>query len=239
LLDVRHHRPPHAHEVTAALDLAVHAGGSLPPGDDGRLAVRRPLPTVARLVPQQPYVVVHPSASVAARALVPDHAARLASAVVDAGWQVVVTGGHGDRVLTRSVADAAGAVDLGGRTTFGELAAVLAGAHAVVVGNTGPAHLSAAVGTPVVSLFSPVVPPERWRPFGVPQVLLGDQREACAGTRARECPVPGHPCLASVSPRLVVDAVRLLAGEPTDGLARHRAFGETLDRPDDVQEVGA
>ncbi|WP_459988292.1 glycosyltransferase family 9 protein, partial [Mycobacterium avium] len=58
------------------------------------------------------------------------------------------------------------AVDLGGRTSFAELAAVFATARVVVVPNTGPAHLAAAVGTPVVSLFAPVVPAGQWRPYG-------------------------------------------------------------------------
>ena len=84
-------------------------------------------------------------------------------------------------------------VDLGGRTGLAELSAVLAGAAAVVVGNTGAAHLAAAVGTPVVSLFAPVVPAVRWRPYRVRQVLLGDQDAPCRDTRARDCPVPGHP----------------------------------------------
>ncbi|KAE8762114.1 glycosyltransferase family 9 protein, partial [Georgenia thermotolerans] len=73
LLDVRHHRPE-GHEAEAALDLARAAGGVLPAGDDGRLAVRGPLPDVAHLVPAGPYVVLHPGASVPARALAPDHA---------------------------------------------------------------------------------------------------------------------------------------------------------------------
>jgi ADP-heptose:LPS heptosyltransferase len=81
----------------------------------------------------------------------------------------------------------------------------------VVVGNTGPAHLAAAVGTPVVSLFAPVVPAARWHPWGVPHVLLGDQEAACRSTRSRECPTPGHPCLSTVPPRLVAAAVRELA----------------------------
>jgi ADP-heptose:LPS heptosyltransferase len=93
---------------------------------------------------------------------------------------------------------------------------VLAGAACLVAGNTGPAHLSAAVGTPVVCLFSPVVPAERWRPWQVPHVLLGDQHAPCRGTRARECPVPGHPCLGTVSPTQVADAVRRLAGAPRE-----------------------
>ncbi|MGW0375477.1 glycosyltransferase family 9 protein, partial [Streptomyces coeruleorubidus] len=87
------------------------------------------------------------------------------------------------------------------------------GAGAVVTGNTGPAHLAAAVRTPVVSLFAPVVPAERWRPYGVPYVLLGDQDAPCAGSRARECPVPGHPCLDTVTAHDVVNAVEKLMGE--------------------------
>ena len=89
--------------------------------------------------------------------------------------------------------------DLGGRTSLAELAAVLAGADAVLVANTGVAHLSAAVGTPVVSLFAPVVPAARWAPYGVPVTLLGDQHAPCRDSRAVRCPVPGHPCLTGVS----------------------------------------
>jgi ADP-heptose:LPS heptosyltransferase len=90
---------------------------------------------------------------------------------------------------------------------------VLAGALVVVAGNTGPAHLAAAAGTPVVSLFSPVVSPARWAPWGVPTIILGDQEAACRATRARECPIPGHPCLASVGADQVVDACHLLLGD--------------------------
>jgi ADP-heptose:LPS heptosyltransferase len=122
---------------------------------------------------------------------------------------VLVTGGPAEKDLTAEVAGTTG-VDLGGATDLAELSGVLAGADVVVVGNTGPAHLAAAVGTPVVSLFSPVVPAVRWAPYGVPAVLLGDQFAPCRGTRARECPVPGHPCLTSVTPADVVAAVAAL-----------------------------
>ena len=122
---------------------------------------------------------------------------------------MLVTGGPDERLLTATVASRHG-VDLGGRTTFAQLAGVLAEASAVVVGNTAAAHLAAAVGTPVVSLFAPVVPAAKWRPYRVPHVLLGDQQAPCRGSRARDCPVPGHPCLSGVDPRQVLDAVREL-----------------------------
>jgi heptosyltransferase III len=216
LLDVRHRRPDGLHEVEAALDLARAAGALLPDGDDGRLAVRGPLPAPA--VPA-PDVVLHPGASVPARGLTAAHAASLVEALVAAGRRVVLTGGPGERDLvdevvaglpeaTRALPDAV--VDLAGRTSLAELAGLLAQAACVVVGNTGPAHLAAAVGTPVVSLFSPVVPADRWAPYGVPVVVLGDQQAACRDTRARECPVPGHPCLTSVAPSEVVAAVEAL-----------------------------
>jgi ADP-heptose:LPS heptosyltransferase len=124
---------------------------------------------------------------------------------------MVVTGGQGEKALTAHVAGDA-ATDLGGHTTLAELATVLERASAVVVGNTGPAHLAAAVGTPVVSLFAPVVPAVRWAPYGVRHVLLGDQDAACRDTRARRCPVPGHPCLSSVTPADVVAAVEEVTG---------------------------
>ena len=223
LLDVRVRRmpggepddggPAGGHEVEAALAVAEAAGFGLPAGDDGRLRIR-PVGHRALEVPG-PYVVVHPAASVPSRSMSLDHAAAVAAGLADDGWHVVVTGGHGQEEVGRRVTPAAGQ-DLVGRTSLPQLASVLAGAACVVVGNTGPAHLAAAVGTPVVSLFSPVVPAERWAPWGVPHVLLGDQDAACRLSRARECPVAGHPCLATVGPHEVTDAVRRLTGIPSE-----------------------
>jgi ADP-heptose:LPS heptosyltransferase len=210
LLDVRHRVDEDVHEVERALSLAAACGYELPDGDDGRLAVEhgsfpRPL--------EEDYVVVHPGASVPARAWPAEHHRELVDALVASGRRVVVTGSPDERDLTAVVAGPPhpDVVDLGGRTSLAQLADVLAGAAAVVVGNTGPAHLAAAVGSAVVSLFSPVVPAVRWRPWCVPHVLLGDQLAPCAGSRARECPVPGHPCLASVSPSDVLHALEQLA----------------------------
>ena len=211
LLDVRHRVDDDLPEPERALSLARAAGFELPAGDDGRLAVRRPLPPIAH---EPGFVVLHPGASVPARAWPAGHCAEAVEALADAGHRVLVTGGPADRELTAYVAGSRG-VDLGGATTLAEMAALLDAAAAVVVGNTGPAHLAAAVGTPVVSLFSPVVPAERWAPYGVPTVLLGDQSAPCAGTRARECPVAGHPCLASVTADDVVAAVDKLTVEHT------------------------
>ncbi|HET9499514.1 MAG TPA: glycosyltransferase family 9 protein [Marmoricola sp.] len=210
LLDLRLAPPGPVPEAERSLRLAQEAGGALPAGDDGRLRVTGLLPDVADLVPSGPYVVLHPGTSAPARAWPLERFVEAARLLVATGSSVVATGAPSETSLTAALTEA-GAIDLGGRTTLPQLAAVLAGARAVVVGNTGPAHLAAAVGTPVVSLFAPTVPLASWAPYGVPVQVLGDQTAACAATRALTCPVPGHPCLAAVTATDVQLAVEKLA----------------------------
>ena len=227
LLDVRLPSPGDAPEPLRMVEVAAGAGFSLPDGDDGRLRVRRPLSAAALPFAEttrdgagRGFVVVHPGASAPARAYPASRWKAVVAALRAAGWPVVVTGSVGERQLTADVA-AGGeeALDLGGRLALAELADVLARAAVVVVANTGPAHLAAAVGTPVVSLFSPVVPAIRWAPFGVPVVLLGNQDAPCRGTRSQVCQIDGHPCLTSVTVGQIVAAVEQLANRNADGVA--------------------
>jgi ADP-heptose:LPS heptosyltransferase len=215
LLDVRHRVPHGTHEVERALSLVATLGHRLPPGDDGRLRLRPDtlVPANPAAPLDGPYVVVHPGASVPARAWEPARWAETVDLLVAGGRRVVVTGSRAERSLGARVAGPPRpeVLDLAGRTDTATLATVLAGAGAALVANTGPAHLAAAVGTPVVSLFAPTVGVEAWRPWGVPQVLLGDHRIACAGCRARDCPVEGHPCLGAVDPHDAAAAVDHLA----------------------------
>jgi ADP-heptose:LPS heptosyltransferase len=214
LLDERVADPGDVPEPERALTVAAALGFALPPGDDGRLRVVAGTAAPAGLPPR--YVVVHPGASVPARAWEPEHHARLVALLAGEGRDVVVTGAPAERELTRRVAGPAHprVHDLGGATTLPELATVLSRAEAVVAGNTGPAHLAAAVGTPIVSLFAPTVPAARWAPYGARCELLHVD-VPCAGCRARVCPVAGHPCLAGVSPDDVLEALRRIAPTST------------------------
>jgi histidinol-phosphate phosphatase family protein len=249
LLDVRHRVPLGLPEPERALSLAAAAGFPLPSDDEPVLRLRpealdhTAVPSELRQVrrlpvapsapdPQKPgsghgagYLVVHPGSSVPARACPPDRCAEMVTALTAAGHRVVVTGGPQEQELSSFVAGRDG-IDLGGRTSLRGLAAVISGADCVVVGNTGPAHLAAAVGTPVVSLFAPTVPFGAWGPWRVPWVRLGDAAAPCRHTRAATCPVPGHPCLSSIEPDLVVEAVQLLtAARPRAGSSVRTVIG--------------
>jgi ADP-heptose:LPS heptosyltransferase len=220
LLDVRHQIDDDVHEVERSLSLMRAMGHALPDDDDGALRV---LHAPAALPFGEPYVVVHPGASVSARAWAPERHAELVGALVAAGWNAVVTGSPEERALTAFVAGGGAARpdrvrDLGGATDLAQLAAVLKGAAAVVVGNTGPAHLAAAVGAPVVSLYAPTVPAVRWRPWRVPHAILNEP-VPCAGCRAKACPVAGHPCIDALPLARVLEAVERLATPAPEALA--------------------
>ena len=261
LLDVRHRVDANIHEVERSLSLAAAMGYRLPAGDHGRLAIRSREHSI-RLEPG--YVVVHPGASVSARTWAEARWTELVDALLASGWRVAVTGSPAEVSLASRVGGGAesmvgggakskvgggakskvggmrpGVQVLAGRTTFAELADVLAGAAAVIVGNTGPAHLAAAVGTPVVSLFAPTVPAVRWRPWAVPHVLLGHQDIACAGCRASTCPVVGHPCL-DIATDQVIDALRRVLANPDETrepLAPHTARARHIRSATDDGEV--
>lgn len=220
LLDLRHQVPGDPPEAVRALSLAEAAGFTLPVGDPGQLAIKPELAESGGHIDDllglgdhgpddHGYVVVHPAASVPARQPSVLTTIMIVRALVDSGHRVIITGTSTERELTSAVAGDL-ATDLSGRTDLAQMAAVLARADVLVAPNTGPAHLAAAVGTPVVSLFAPVVPAARWAPYGVPSIILGDQNAGCRDSRARRCPVAGHPCL-DIDPYEVVRAVSRLS----------------------------
>ena len=228
LLDVRHRGDADIPEAQRALGLARAAGYQPAPGDDGKLAVRRPLPDVSALTGPGPYVVLHPGASAPARCWPRGRWREAAGLAAARGQHTILTGGPAERDLTAAASHGIRGrhvTDLGGRTSLAELAAVLAGASAVLVANTGAAHLAAAVGTPVVSLFAPVVPAARWAPYGVP-VRCSATSTRPAGTAGRctaRCPAT-RACPGSARKRPAMRWTSCGPGRPHEAadLARAR-----------------
>jgi heptosyltransferase I len=134
------------------------------------LALHPPLPAAALeawgLEPRG-YAVVHPGMAGSALNWPPDHYAALIRHLSAKG-RVAVTGTRGDlSILDRvraSLGDAPGVIWLDEKLTSEQLLLVLACAKAVIAPSTGVLHLSAALGTPSVGLYSPipVQRPTRW-----------------------------------------------------------------------------
>ncbi len=104
-------------------------------------------------------------------------------------------------------------VSLAGRLSLEELAALLELAPLLIANNTGPAHLAAAVGTPVVSLYALTNP--QHTPWGVPSRVLS-QDVPCRWCYKSTCPEGHHLCLRGVAPAEVASAALALL-EPFAG----------------------
>jgi ADP-heptose:LPS heptosyltransferase len=237
LLDARIKGDPDVHEVERNLAVAEALGfprpaddrllvdltgpGDPAPGPGGPEDRHRPYVSGR----PAPFAVVHPGASAPARTLSPPRWRAAAKALVADGFRVGVVAGPEETVLTAAVAgEEPGVLDLGGTTTLRGLGRLVASADVFVGGNSGPAHLAAAVGTPCVTVFPPTVPLSRWHPWRVPFVALGDQGVACAGCRARRCPHASQLCVDGVGPAEIVRAARsLLRGTSRPSGSRIRA----------------
>src|SRR4029450_13526865 len=126
----------------------------------GRAAHRQTAVGAAR-PPASGRVGLPPGAPVPPPAIPHEVATAAVRALAAEGHRVAVTGSPNERSLTAAVAGRHG-LDLGGCTDLRELAALLRGTAVVVCGNTGVAHLAAAVSTPVVSFFAPAMRWDQW-----------------------------------------------------------------------------
>ncbi|MBN2295510.1 MAG: glycosyltransferase family 9 protein [Pirellulales bacterium] len=122
--------------------------------------------------------------------------------------QVVLIGGSADRQISRHIIgdrDLDGVVDLTGRLNVVELAALLQRVDLLIGGDSGPAHLAAAVGTPVVALFSGTNNHRQWQPCG-PDVVVLRHPVDCSPCHRHQCPLAGHPCMHKLEPASVARA---------------------------------
>ena len=88
------------------------------------------------------------------------------------------------------------AINLAGASSLRELAALMKKASLVISNDSGPMHLAAAMGTPVIGLFGPT-DPRRVGPYGAGNVALKKQFD-CSGCSRRAC-ARDHGCLKAIT----------------------------------------
>jgi lipopolysaccharide heptosyltransferase II len=194
------------HEVRRQLDLAAAVGCRTA---DEHLSFRVPecaAERVAALSLPSPLVLVHPGASAASRRYPPES---YSSALDLLGCEVVFTGDPAEKALVESVRSglAVGSRSLAGELSVAELGALIDAADLLICNNTGPAHIAAALGTPVVELYALTNP--QHTPWQVAsRVLFHDV--PCRNCYKSVCPAGHHDCLRGVAPERVAAAAREL-----------------------------
>jgi ADP-heptose:LPS heptosyltransferase len=190
------------HEVVRWCRLLGHFGIVADPGD---LRIERP----AWVVRRPDVTVVHPGASSGARRWPVERFAAVARSERERGRRVVVTGSAAEIAACCDVVASAGlpqtALAVGGG--LDRLIDLVAAAGRLVCGDTGPAHLATALGTPSVVLFGPT-PPAQWGALADPS----RHREIWMGAA-------GDPHAAHADPGLLrIDVDRVLSEiEQLDG----------------------
>jgi ADP-heptose:LPS heptosyltransferase len=192
------------------------------PVDDERLSIEVPSESRAvaatmlaeRGIHEDESVVVVPGASCASRRYAPSLAgSALADIRKRTDRPIVIVGTAAESALAEPIRAAVpDALDLTGRTSLPEMAAVVAAAGVVVTNNSLAMHLADALDRPVVVTFAGTDREDEWAPRRAPKVLLRTPT-ACAPCRLFDCPFTGHPCL-DIEPSAVADAVVRLLREP-------------------------
>jgi lipopolysaccharide heptosyltransferase II len=199
------------HEVRRQLDLVATTGART---DNERLSlslsgratdrVRRTLSE--RGIGAQRWAVLHPGSTAASRRYPPELFAEVTRRLVaEQGWQIMLTGSEQERDLVQEIARQAAVPvhDLTGLLDLPELAALIASAPVLITNNTGPSHLAAAVGTPIVCLYALTNP--QHTPWMVPSRVLSHD-VPCRWCYRSVCPEGHHACLRGVPPDDVVRA---------------------------------
>jgi len=181
-----------AHAVLRYLNLAHHLGAPVQPprfrlGLGAGAEVSHLLPDDSR----RGLVVLHPGSRWSTKLWPASAWAGLANWLSRGhGFQVAITGSTADQGLAAEILEQMRdqAINLAGRTSLAELAAVLRRAAFMVTTDTGAMHLAAALGTRTVALFGPTAP---WRtgPFG-PGHEIVRQGLDCSPCFKRRCPDP-------------------------------------------------
>lgn len=167
-----------------------------------------------------PRVVVHVGAGTQAKRWPAEHWRTLIHWLLQSRQAVVVlVGNAAERIIAAPIRpphdlrnERGRVVDLVGRLSVAELVAVLEQADLFVGGDSGPAHVAAAAGTPAVVLFSGTNRVRQWRPAGRDVRVLRHSTE-CSPCHRHECPLPSHPCMRGLPPQHVIDTVEQMLAE--------------------------
>lgn len=204
------------HEVRRHLDLVATVGGCaenqrlsflVPPGARDSVAT---MLAAADVSGKAPLIVVHPGASAPSRRYpAASYAAAMDIVIERIGGAVLFTGNTEEVDLVEAIraAMAHASSSLAGRLGVAELGALLERAALLIANNTGPVHIAAALGTPVVDLYALTNP--QHTPWQVrSEVLYADV--PCRFCYKSVCPTGHHACLARVEPATVAAAAERL-----------------------------
>ncbi|WP_235620040.1 glycosyltransferase family 9 protein [Trichlorobacter lovleyi] len=153
----------------------------------------------------KPFVTIFPGASIPERRWGADRFRAVAAALVQKGYGVVVVGGTVDQTDAQTIAGESG-LDLAGRTSLAETAAVISRSALLISADSGLLHVAVGLGVPTVSLFGPGRA-LKWAPHGKLHTVINKNLSCSPCTTFGTTPPCPHSarCMQEISVSEVID----------------------------------
>jgi ADP-heptose:LPS heptosyltransferase len=159
----------------------------------------------------RPFVTIFPGASIPERRWGVDRFRRVAEMLADSGISVAVVGGKDDRKQGEVIVAGGAGLNLAGRTSLAETAAVIRQSVLLLSGDSGLLHIAAGLGKPTVGLFGPGRA-KKWAPRGGRHVVINKALPCSPCTTfgtTPPCPINAR-CMAEITPDEVFNATMML-----------------------------
>jgi len=187
----------HDLERNLSLTLPLGAGAAPSSGEERYVAPPAMTAKLAALLPPGPLAGVHPGSAWATKRWLPERFAELCVRLKADGLTPVLVGGPDDKALGERIARECGALNLVGLTGLEDLKALMGRLSLFVTNDSGPMHLAAASGVPVVAIFGATTRELGFFPYGPGhRVVEADLAcRPCGLHGARECPEKHFLCM--------------------------------------------
>jgi len=205
-------RPSEGHETRKVLALAEALGCDAAQARPALVVTEAERGAAREAAGGGPYVVLSPSSAWPTKRWLPEGFAAVGDHLAARGYAVVLTGGPGETEPAAAAAAAmeAPAVNVAGRTTPREVAALVAEAALLVANDSAPVHLASAFDTPTVAVFGATVPAQGFGPLASRSAVAeveGLYCRPCGAHGGHRCPEKHFRCMRDLTPAEVIAAV--------------------------------
>lgn len=170
----------------------------------------------AQLLPGDHWLAVNPGAAYgSAKRWIPERFAAVADRLAEThGLQVVLTGGSAEQAIGSDIEKnmRCHPVNLIGKTNVRQLMAVLDRCRLMVTNDSGPMHVAAALGVPIVAIFGPT--DHTTTSPRTDRCRIVRHHVNCSPCLLRQCPID-HRCMTGVTTEAVVEAANELMAMTT------------------------
>lgn len=198
------------HEVRRHLDLVGKLGCSsvnlpltLNIEDEARSSLFQKLEDL-KVGTDRKWIVIHPGSTAESRRYSVEGFSKVADLLIENGYKILFTGSDDERSLISGIQSGMknSSFNLGGLLNLKEMIALLGSSPLLISNNSGPVHMAAAVGTPVVVLYALTNP--QHTPWLVPNHVLYHDVD-CRFCYKSTCPLGSNACLNNIDIHLIVE----------------------------------